>query len=139
MREVTSSISCLIMLLQPRRRLKIKTTAIKASNRRSLDEPNQHECKSAVCPEEQIRGRMKVGSASSSAKPLSLWTAPDESWKPWQQAHTQESAKTLAPLKLSSMKRLLAPRFSLTNTTLYTIKTHRETLTVTDVNFRSVH
>lgn len=23
----------------------------------------------------------------------SLWTVPDESWKPWQQAHTQESAK----------------------------------------------
>lgn len=28
--------------------------------------------KPAVCPQEQIRGRMKVGSASSSAKLLSL-------------------------------------------------------------------
>lgn len=47
--------------------------------------------------------------------------------KPWQQAHTQESAKTLAPLKMISLKRLLAPLFSHTNTTLHTIKTHRDT------------
>lgn len=83
--------------------------------------------------------RMKVGAPHPRLSP-SLWTAPDESWKPWQQARTQESAKTLAPLKSRSMKRLLVPLFSHTNTTLYTIKTHRRMLTAwTDVHFRSIH
>lgn len=82
---------------------------------------------------------MKVGAPHPRLSP-SLWTAPDESWKPWQQARTQESAKTLAPLKSRSMKRLLVPLFSHTNTTLYTIKTHRRMLTAwTDVHFRSIH
>lgn len=30
----------------------------------------------------------------------SLWTAPDESWKPWQQAHTQESAKNAGSIEM---------------------------------------
>lgn len=95
--------------------------------------------KPAVCPEKQIRGGWKWERLIPGLA-LSLWTAPDESWKPWQQAHTQESAKTLAPLKWSSMKRLSAPLFSHGNTTLCSIKTHRRMLTArTDVNnFRSM-
>lgn len=58
------------------------------------------------------RGRMKAG-APHPLLSAAFWTAPDERWKPWQQADAPESAKTRA--SLSSVERLLVPLFSHTN------------------------
>lgn len=68
----------------------------------------------------------KWGTTSSLPKPLSL------SWKPWQRAHTQESAKTPAPLKPSPPKEALqSRRFTPSK------HTERRRQPVPDDNFRS--
>lgn len=81
--EVPSSISCLISLLQPHRQLKIfppwkqltkPQTAAAAMNPISMN-GNEH-VKPAVRPEEQIRGRMKVGAPHPRLSPLAL----DSTW-----------------------------------------------------------
>lgn len=63
-----------------------------------------------------------------------FWTAPDERWKPWQQADAPESAKTWA--SLSSVERLLVPLFSHTNRQGRERESRAHRLD--DVNFRSI-